>query len=280
MVISILQSLPPVSPYSQACCYEQDKLINEKQPALAAEQPKPPTRPLTMAERSASADPFVHAENTWNALNSTDYSLMVKSVRDVLFLLVGKKPSNAIDIVQPDQTDSSAHSYATATPSANAARAEAIPIPTAASDNLPRQTHQESGECLTAYKGSTTDPIVGLPLRREMSSRPDSSTWSWSMIKSKGNNDDDLPISIQPGLQAQQKEPAWSRTHSYVRDIRVNSAELRMLSAELNMIRDSKITRSLKNRRYRVKREDAFIWGRRSCLRIVRVGEHTNNDKH
>ncbi|KAI9246930.1 hypothetical protein BDA99DRAFT_414898, partial [Phascolomyces articulosus] len=68
---------------------------------------------------------------------------------------------------------------------------------------------------------------------------------------------------------AQQKQPLWTFTHSYVRDNRVNSSELRMVAAELDMIRNSKITRHLRNRRYREKREDDFVWGQRSCLRIV-----------
>ncbi|KAI9489879.1 hypothetical protein BDB00DRAFT_747469, partial [Zychaea mexicana] len=65
----------------------------------------------------------------------------------------------------------------------------------------------------------------------------------------------------------QQKQPLWSLTHSYVRDTRVNSDEYRMLSAECSMIRGSKITRPLRNRRYHQRREDDFVWGRRSCLR-------------
>ncbi|KAI7856165.1 hypothetical protein BDC45DRAFT_427570, partial [Circinella umbellata] len=72
----------------------------------------------------------------------------------------------------------------------------------------------------------------------------------------------------------QQKQPLWTLTHSYIRDTRINSAELRMISVEKNMIRNSKITRPLKNRQYQQKRKDDFVWGQRSCLRIFcNVGE-------
>ncbi|KAI8137699.1 hypothetical protein BJV82DRAFT_674500 [Fennellomyces sp. T-0311] len=236
-----------------------------------------------MAERSASADPFVHAENTWNTFNSASYSLMVKSIRDVLLLLVDKKQNHAIYVAQSDQMDSSTHSNVTA----NVSPIETTPN-LAANNNSPNQNLQEAdptttdnNKSMTASRNNEEDSIMAVPLRRETSSRPDNSVWSWSMISKSKNTDDDedLPMAIQPGLPAQQKKPSWSLTHSYVRDVRVNSAELRMLSAELNMIRDSKITRSLRSRRYRGKREDDFVWGRRSCLRIVRVGEYINNDK-
>lgn len=105
-------------------------------------------------------------------------------------------------------------------------------------------------------------------------------TWSsYTSLSSFFNNqtpsrekDNVTEASCQP--QAQQEAPRWTKTHSYVRDVRSNANEFRMLAAEINMVRASKITRPLRNRHWLEKRHDTFVWGRRTCLRIVNVGEH------
>ncbi|KAI9031581.1 hypothetical protein CLU79DRAFT_729225 [Phycomyces nitens] len=66
-----------------------------------------------------------------------------------------------------------------------------------------------------------------------------------------------------------QKRTPWSMLHVHVRETRANPDELRMLAAELSMIRQEKLTRPLKSRRYRDERGDDFVWGRKSCLRNV-----------
>lgn len=72
-----------------------------------------------------------------------------------------------------------------------------------------------------------------------------------------------------PPAAEQPKRPAWTESHAYLRGKRSNPETLRILSAELNMIRASKITRSLRPRRtFLAKRQDEFVWGRSSSLRI------------
>lgn len=72
-----------------------------------------------------------------------------------------------------------------------------------------------------------------------------------------------------PPAAEQPKRPAWTESHAYLRGKRSNAETLRILSAELNMIRASKITRSLRPRRtFSAKRQDEFVWGRSSSLRI------------
>jgi hypothetical protein len=71
------------------------------------------------------------------------------------------------------------------------------------------------------------------------------------------------PAAIQP------RRPAWTESHAYLRGTRTNTNHLRILCTELNMIRASKITRSLTPRRtYLQKRKDQFVWGASSSLRI------------
>lgn len=71
------------------------------------------------------------------------------------------------------------------------------------------------------------------------------------------------PPAIQP------KRPAWTESHAYLRGTRTNTNHLRILCTERNMIRASKITRSLTPRRtYLQKRQDQFVWGASSSLRI------------
>jgi hypothetical protein len=66
-----------------------------------------------------------------------------------------------------------------------------------------------------------------------------------------------------------QLKPAWTESHAYLRGVRTNTNHLRILCTELNMIRASKITRSLTPRRtYLPKRKDQFVWGASSSLRI------------
>ncbi|CEP19500.1 hypothetical protein [Parasitella parasitica] len=81
-----------------------------------------------------------------------------------------------------------------------------------------------------------------------------------------------IPDAIEkkdPPAAQQPKRPAWTESHAYLRGSRTNGSSLRILSTELNMIRASKITRSLKPRRsYLPKRQDDFVWGRSSSLRI------------
>lgn len=67
----------------------------------------------------------------------------------------------------------------------------------------------------------------------------------------------------------QPKRPIWTESHAYIRGSRTNTDQLRILSTELNMIRASKITRSLKPRRsFLSKRQDVFVWGKPSPLRL------------
>lgn len=71
-----------------------------------------------------------------------------------------------------------------------------------------------------------------------------------------------------PPAAEQPKKPLWIQSHSYRRGARTNSDNLRILTAELNMMRALKITRSLKPRRpYAARRDDDFVWGRSSSLR-------------
>lgn len=68
----------------------------------------------------------------------------------------------------------------------------------------------------------------------------------------------------------QPKRPVWTRSNNYIRAPRTNTEQIRVLVAELNMIRSSKITRTLKPREsFRSRRQDAFIWGRPSPLREI-----------
>ncbi|RCH78686.1 hypothetical protein CU098_003190, partial [Rhizopus stolonifer] len=72
----------------------------------------------------------------------------------------------------------------------------------------------------------------------------------------------DSPPAYQP------KRPAWTESHAYIRGLRSNCNNLRMIVAEASMIRALKITRPLKPRRsYLHKRQDEFIWGKSSSLR-------------
>lgn len=73
-----------------------------------------------------------------------------------------------------------------------------------------------------------------------------------------------------PSAAQQPKRPAWTETHAYLRgSSRTNCDHLRILTTELNMIRASKITRSLRPRRAHIKkRKDEFVWGNPSSLRI------------
>lgn len=81
--------------------------------------------------------------------------------------------------------------------------------------------------------------------------------------KKREEDNRDPPAALQP------KRPAWTESHAYLRGSRTNGNNLRILSTEMNMIRASKITRSLKPRRpYLSRREDEFIWGKPSSLRI------------
>ncbi|CEG72810.1 hypothetical protein RMATCC62417_08298 [Rhizopus microsporus] len=67
----------------------------------------------------------------------------------------------------------------------------------------------------------------------------------------------------------QPKRPIWTESHAYIRGSRTNTDQLRILSTELNMIRASKITRSLKPRRsFLSKRQDVFVWGKPSPLKL------------
>ncbi|KAI8639188.1 hypothetical protein BD408DRAFT_421826 [Parasitella parasitica] len=81
-----------------------------------------------------------------------------------------------------------------------------------------------------------------------------------------------IPNAIEikdPPAAQQPKRPAWTESHAYLRGSRTNGSTLRILSTELNMIRASKITRSLRPRRSCLsKRQDDFVWGRTSSLRI------------
>ncbi|KAI9244730.1 hypothetical protein EDC94DRAFT_629247 [Helicostylum pulchrum] len=72
-----------------------------------------------------------------------------------------------------------------------------------------------------------------------------------------------------PPAAHQPKRPAWTKSHAYLRGSRTNGDNLRIIAAEMNMIRASKITRTLKPRRpYLSRREDEFVWGASSSLRI------------
>lgn len=72
-----------------------------------------------------------------------------------------------------------------------------------------------------------------------------------------------------PPAAQQPKRPAWTKSHAYLRGSRSNGDNLRILATEMNMIRASKITRTLKPRRpYLSRREDEFVWGASSSLRI------------
>lgn len=66
---------------------------------------------------------------------------------------------------------------------------------------------------------------------------------------------------------ALQQPPLWSYTHSHVRDVRINSDELRMLAVEKTMMRRAKIVRPLRNRQFLTRRQDDFVWGVKSSLR-------------
>ncbi|KAI8053123.1 uncharacterized protein B0P05DRAFT_307115 [Gilbertella persicaria] len=69
-------------------------------------------------------------------------------------------------------------------------------------------------------------------------------------------------------LKKSPKRPAWTESHAYIRGLRSNCNNLRMIVAEASMIRALKITRPLKPRRsYLHKRQDEFIWGKSSSLR-------------
>ncbi|CDH50404.1 predicted protein [Lichtheimia corymbifera JMRC:FSU:9682] len=66
---------------------------------------------------------------------------------------------------------------------------------------------------------------------------------------------------------ALQQPPLWSYTHAHVRDVRINSDELRMLAVEKTMMRRAKIVRPLRNRQFLTRRQDDFVWGVKSSLR-------------
>ncbi|KAI9334863.1 hypothetical protein BD770DRAFT_402317 [Pilaira anomala] len=73
----------------------------------------------------------------------------------------------------------------------------------------------------------------------------------------------------EPPAAQQPKRPAWTESHAYLRGSRTNCNNLRIIASEMNMIRASKITRTLRPRRpYLSKREDEFAWGTSSSLRI------------
>jgi hypothetical protein len=88
-------------------------------------------------------------------------------------------------------------------------------------------------------------------------------------VKEKQTMDEKTPLPSPAPLAALQKRPTWSQSHAYVRGVRSNSSMLRILVAEANMIRASKITGPLKPRKpYIPKREDEFVWGAPSKLRL------------
>lgn len=83
-----------------------------------------------------------------------------------------------------------------------------------------------------------------------------------------------------PPAAQQPKRPAWTESHAYLRGSRINGDNLRILATEMNMIRASKITRSLKPRRpYSSKREDPFVWGKSTSLRITSSQQYTYKHK-
>ncbi|ORY96647.1 hypothetical protein BCR43DRAFT_492037 [Syncephalastrum racemosum] len=119
------------------------------------------------------------------------------------------------------------------------------------------------------YESSSaiTDPLA----RREKTTRNLASPPS--LPRPKSSVAEPIHTPPPPPPAAAQKQPAWTRTHAYVRDTRVNSDGFRILSAEHSMMQRSKITRPLRNRRCLDKREDNFIFGRRSSLRTALIPE-------
>ncbi|KAL0085425.1 hypothetical protein J3Q64DRAFT_1743633 [Phycomyces blakesleeanus] len=119
-----------------------------------------------------------------------------------------------------------------------------------------------------AVKSSSTTGSVSTTSAMILSRRSNNASEDWcflhyvSEVNGNQRNQCHTPAAIQ-------KRTPWSMLHVHVRETRANPDELRMLAAELSMIRQEKLTRPLKSRRYRDERGDDFVWGRKSSLRNV-----------
>ena len=328
MVNSFLHTVPPVSSSSQINNYHIDReknIDNEKLSSSFSSIQKQEyhtsliatatTKNTSITNSSASADPFIHAGETWSIFNNTaSYTNVIQSLRNIISFWIDIKQSSDDSINalcnSSHQQRKESNDFRNSSTQINMKQrpviTKSIPIyfnnKTVTSENNIHyynntnnvDNNRDQGNSLPLLENHQENPnstmvipyYRGYPLEHKNSKKNNSShnQWFWPILSSKNKREDDVNDNNIDGLviycqetmraPAQQKQPSWTFTHSYVRDTRINSAELRMISAEQNMIRNSKITRPLKNRRYQQRREDDFFWGQRSCLRIVHnVGE-------
>lgn len=305
MVSSLLQILPPIGQSFETTHAKTSSssastfTINEKEnTALRLSKRVIDHRhdPLLHARRRRSSDPFLHTEQahgTFVVLQSIHSFISLMLHTQFPSIAQSQKGDHDESTHDPTSSSLSVHSSS----SNNRSRSSpymmsptdhdggilpktptgSIPIPKSHISNHP-SVCQETNDV-------DDDPVDGFQFdthtlcKRE--SRPDIFDLSWSYITSSSSslfnhtsshrNVTEAPP-CQP--QAQQEAPMWTKTHCYVRDVRSNASEFRMLAAEVNMVRASKITRPLRNRHWLEKRPDTFVWGRKTCLRIVNVGEH------
>lgn len=300
MVSSLLQILPPIgqsfeTTHAKTSSSTTTLTINEKEntalwlsKAIIDHTPAHRHDPLLHARRRRSSDPLLHTEQAHGTF------VVLQSIHSFISLMLHTRFPSIIQSEKGYQNthDPSSTSSSSSVHSSNN-RSQSSPYMMSPTDhdggNLPK-TPTGSIPIPKSYIGvcqetDDVDPVEEFRFdtytlcKREQ--RPDIFDLSWSFFSSspssslfdhQSHNVTEAAPPCQP--QAQQEAPMWTRTHCYVRDVRSNANEFRMLAAEINMVRASKITRPLRNRHWLEKRPDTFVWGRKTCLRIVNVGEH------
>lgn len=257
MVSSFLHSLPPISSFPPASTGGTSCTSSNEKPSRAQLSN---CYPDIQSKEPHTTNPFLHAEGTFRAIYSDTplFNHITESISDMILFILGRRKKE-----EPRGTHSSyQEEEQAALPSCSPS--QPIPIPSPKASSSPKISQRQ-----LRSKGAIEQPDYDFPIA--------------TLFHSPSNWDHEIAKALQSWLRrtrpkkeenraARQKRPPWTLTHTYVRDIRVNSDELRMLSIERSMIKNDKLIRPLKNRRYLEKRHDEFVWGRRSCLRIVNVG--------
>ncbi|KAI8644523.1 hypothetical protein BD408DRAFT_120915 [Parasitella parasitica] len=106
----------------------------------------------------------------------------------------------------------------------------------------------------------------------------DAATLPLTSTKTKKSNFIPMPLPPKRNIRKKRRSEATTQprfnpeTNTYTRDTRSNPDHLRMISAELNMMRHRKLSSPLKPRGFLPRRTDAFVRGQQrklSCLRNV-----------
>ncbi|KAI7877248.1 hypothetical protein K492DRAFT_171833 [Lichtheimia hyalospora FSU 10163] len=293
MVSSLLQTLPPIGQSFETTHTKASSpsayTINEKEnTALRLSKAVIDQKPYRQLHaRRPISDPLLHTEQAHGSF------VVLQSIQSFISLMLHTRfpsivPNNHDGSSGSTQGPSSSSSLSSSVKSRSSScmmslgdhdgitlpktPTRSIPIPKSHIDRHPCEC-QETNDVDTVQRFQFDTHSM---YKREPRA-PDVFELSWSnssFFNQTPSNEQDNVIEASCQPQAQQEAPMWTKTHCYVRDVRSNVNEFRMLAAEINMVRASKITRPLRNRHWLGKRHDTFVWGRRTCLRIVNVGEH------